>query len=182
MRVLTVRPTEVADAQAVADIQVSSWRAAYRGIIPAPQLAAMTASERAGRYAALIASLPERCGHWVACVDGRPVGFVAVGPSRDDDADRNKTGEIFALYVEPDHWGEGAGRELMTIALDYLTGCEFAEVTLWVLAENQRGRRFYTAAGFTADGGEADIQLGRPVREVRYRRLLQTAAGSPSRS
>lgn len=173
---MQVRPTEAGDAQAVADIQVSSWRAAYKGIIPAPHLAAMTGSERAARYAALVRTLPDRSGHWVACAEEGPVGFVEVGPSRDEGADTRAVGEVFALYVEPRHWGDGAGRALMATALDFLARCGFAEVSLWVLADNKRARRFYEAAGFVADGGEADIQLGEPVHEVRYRRRLERHA------
>jgi GNAT superfamily N-acetyltransferase len=37
------------------------------------------------------------------------VGFVSVGPSRDSDA----SGELFAIYVDPDRWGAGVGTELI---------------------------------------------------------------------
>jgi hypothetical protein len=46
-------------------------------------------------------------------------------------------------------------------------------VTLWVLDGNDRARRFYEAAGWTAGGTTKTDVIGQtPVREIRYRRHL----------
>jgi RimJ/RimL family protein N-acetyltransferase len=46
-------------------------------------------------------------------------------------------------------------------------------VTLWVLRDNERARRFYERAGWSFDGTEKeDVVAGATVTEVRYRRDL----------
>jgi hypothetical protein len=45
--------------------------------------------------------------------------------------------------------------------------------TLWVLQDNARARRFYSQAGWAADGAaKTDDVDGFPLLEVRYRRPL----------
>ena len=43
--------------------------------------------------------------------------------------------------------------------------------SLWVLADNERARRFYKRHGFEPDGVEKIEEIGgKPLTEVRYRR------------
>jgi ribosomal protein S18 acetylase RimI-like enzyme len=84
----------------------------------------------------------------VAESDGRVVGFVAFGPDRDEDGH----GELYAIYVLPEHWGGGSGRELLTAAKEGLTEAGYPDMRLWVLAENTSARRFYERMGLTPDG------------------------------
>ena len=61
----------------------------------------------------------------------------------------------------------------MDAALGRLAEAGFHQATLWVLDTNVRARRFYEAAGWSADGTvKRDERLGFPIREVRYRRLI----------
>lgn len=165
-----VRASVIADAAAIARVQVASWQAAYAGIVPAAHLAEMSAAERAARHEARLAAPPPRSGHWVAEEDGRICAFAAAGPNRDEL--EPALGELYALYVDPGSWGHGAGRALLGRALEFLVEQAFTAVTLWVLAENTRARRFYAAAGLLPDGAAKQIELGGPVREMRYRRDL----------
>jgi ribosomal protein S18 acetylase RimI-like enzyme len=62
----------------------------------------------------------------------------------------------------------------MSAALDHLAAAGYREATLWVLDTNARARRFYTAAGFSADGGTKTDDIGGfVIREIRYRRPLR---------
>ena len=84
-------------------------------------------------------------------------------------------GEVYALYVTPAWWSTGAGRSLMGAALAALEADGYQRAVLWVLAANNRARRFYERAGFTTDG-ESNILAGLGgVLEVRYARPLATA-------
>jgi GNAT superfamily N-acetyltransferase len=95
---------------------------------------------------------------------------VDVRPSRDDDAEPESTGELTAIYIAPRAWGAGAGRRLMTEALQRFRGFGFADATLWVLEDNPRARRFYEIAGWREDGGVREEEfLDTHVSEVRYR-------------
>ena len=99
---------------------------------------------------------------------GRTLGFVSVGPSRDE----HGVGELYAIYVDPDEWSRGAGRALIVRAEERLAE-EYAEATLWVLEDNPRARRFYESAGWHPDGGRQTVErLGVSPPEVRYRKRL----------
>jgi GNAT superfamily N-acetyltransferase len=98
-------------------------------------------------------------------------GFASVGAARDRDEELR---ELYAIYVDPDHWGAGLGRALITEAEERLRTAGFAETILWVLEDNPRTRRFYEAAGWRHDGGsKRDTHLQTEVTEVRYRKRLQ---------
>jgi hypothetical protein len=86
----------------------------------------------------------------VAVVDAAICGFVTTGPSRDEDA--ADTGEVYALYVDPQYWGRGIGRSLIAEARTQLSGQGLAKAVLWVLAGNERAQRFYRADGWWSDG------------------------------
>jgi GNAT superfamily N-acetyltransferase len=83
------------------------------------------------------------------------------------------TGEVSAIYADPDAWSTGAGRALMTSAVAELARLGYADATLWVLDTNDRARRFYALAGWKEDGtSKTDGSRGFDIAEVRYRRTL----------
>jgi GNAT superfamily N-acetyltransferase len=97
------------------------------------------------------------------------VGFVSVGECREGDAD----GELYAIYVDPDHWASGIGRELIAVGEQRLRELGHMDVILWVLEDNPRARRFYECAGWYHDSERRSITvLGREVPEVRYRKQM----------
>jgi len=108
----------------------------------------------------------------MVAVDGDVIlGFVTFGASRDVDSPNE--GEILALYVDPEAWGRGVGRALITSARTYLREMSFVMANLWVLEGNQRSIRFYESDGWSSDGvGRPEVVWGVAVKEVRYRRSL----------
>ncbi len=156
-----IRRGAAADAEGVARVQVETWQAAYAHVLPQEQLQALSITGRAEQW--------RDHPPIVAEVDGEVVGFVSVGPSRDDDAD----GELYAIYVHPDHWSTGAGRALMEAGEGELRRLGHRNVVLWVLDDNPRARRFYERAEWATDGAERGIEIfGNEVPEVRYRKRL----------
>jgi len=163
-----------ADAAAVAAMHVRAWQAAYRGIIPDPFLDGLDAGSRASRYS-FDRSGPGDPATWITVDGDDVVGMVCVSPSRDEDLP--ELGEVRALYVAPDRWRSGAGSALMAKAERLLTDAGFTEAFLWVLEDNARGRRFYEAAGWYADGRTKTAGIGgRELVEVRYRKTLTSHA------
>ena len=138
------------DGRSIAQVHVASWQAAYAGIVPATYLAALSVEQREAWWSeALAKGEPEVL---VARSEGQITGFIAHGPCRDPGAPPD-FGEVWALYVLGSHWSSGVGRALWLHALERLRARGFRLVTLWVLARNERGRRFYDAAGFEAEPG-----------------------------
>src|SRR5262249_23030145 len=144
VEVAVIRRARPSDALAIAGVQVASWHAAYRGLMPDSTLAAYTVEVREAAWQKILASpVPER-PTTVFERDGRVIAFATVGPSRDDP----EAGEVWALYAHPDAWSTGAGRALLEDGLAFLAAQRWPRVMLWVLDGNQRAIRFYQAAGF----------------------------------
>jgi ribosomal protein S18 acetylase RimI-like enzyme len=111
--------------------------------------------------------------HFWGELDGQMVGFASFGRVRDPDLDPTTVGEIYAIYAPPSAWGRSAGRALWLQMLDELHATPFKFVTLWVLTDNVRGRRFYERASFAPDGGAKSIVVsGENLSEIRYHRAL----------
>ena len=80
-------------------------------------------------------------------------GYAHSGRSRDLDA-TGTTGELCSLYVNPNSWRCGFGRQLLTVSMRRLGDLGFNTATLWVLAANSQARRFYEQCGWGPDGTE----------------------------
>jgi ribosomal protein S18 acetylase RimI-like enzyme len=164
---VTVRPARIPDASAMGRVHVRAWQAAYRGHMPDDYLDGLRAEDRAAYWEGTLRREDPRGTVLVVEREGEVVGFAAVGPSPDPEG----AGELFAINLDPDHWGTGAGRALLGEAQTELGRLGFGETVLWVLTGNARARRFYEIAGWVADGGERSSEIfGVTVPEVRYRR------------
>ena len=147
---MTIRTALAADAPRIAEIKVAGWRTAYCGLMPDDVLASLSVDEQAVQWRQRLIEHPGRV--LVAEVGQQVVGYLSAAASRDADPVDPAIGEIYALYVHPDHWRAGVGSALMTAALDTLRRQQFSRVALWVLANNDPAIRFYQAHGFQADG------------------------------
>jgi GNAT superfamily N-acetyltransferase len=142
-----IRPITDADYDSVAEVHVRSWQVGYAGIVPATVLAALDPADLARRRRA--EPRPPGAATLVAeNEDGRIVGFASFGPDRADETE----GELYAIYVTPDHWGGGVGRQLLTAAKEHLRESGYRRMRLWVLAGNERGRQFYERMDLAPDG------------------------------
>ena len=170
-----VRPARVGDEPDIARVHVASWQDTYRGHMPADYLAALDVGQRTEAWRQRLPAARRSRGDLLVAVSGPDiVGFAHFGPSRDRDADPGRTGEIGAIYLQPESIGEGIGRLLMERAVAGLAGLGYMDATLWVLDGNTRARRFYERAGWTPDGAaKTDHSWGFPIPEVRHRRSLQ---------
>src|SRR3954463_1118605 len=95
----TVRPAVVDDAASIAVVQVESWQAAYRGLIPAAYLDALDVDQRTAAWRRILGSSawPQR-GALVLQRDDLVIGLVHFAPARGEDL-APTTGEITALYL-----------------------------------------------------------------------------------
>lgn len=169
-----IRPATNADVPKLAGVNLRSWQAAYRGIMPDAGLAALTLSEFEAVWGENLAAAGR--ANLLCEVEGQVVGFVSFGATREKDGGAEKVGEIIGLYLDPPYWGKGLGRMLCDEALAGLAAAGYGEVTLWVLTENGRARRFYERAGFTLEPA-ALMNVRRwdtDLPHVRYRRWARS--------
>ncbi len=196
---VVIRAGSVADAAQVAAVQREGWFAAYAGIIPAEVIDRVTAPDDGARVRqsfrtrpwqrmlVAVAAEPERPGKTPG-PGGAPagpgvVGYASFGPETDvlnaawphptsTDGEDGRVGELYALYVRPAWWSTGTGRALMDRVLARSSRAGYRSITLWVLRDNQRARRFYQRAGFAPDGATNVLSRLGGVTELRYRRAL----------
>jgi len=147
---MQLRLAQPDDAMAVARVHVRSWQVAYRRLLPDDYLSQLRPEDRAKSYD--FASLdPLKPRTIVAAEAGLILGFATTMPSRD--ADLPDHGELCALYLDPDRWGQGIGA---------------------VLIADARAERFYRIDQWVADGCRRTDSgwKGIVVNEVRYQRGL----------
>ena len=169
---MRIREAEPTDAQVIASIHVRAWQDAYRGQLSDEYLEGLRVEDRVGMQRRMLAEPREGWTTWVALDDDAVVGFAVTGPSEDADAD-DRTGEVYAIYLEPDRVGTGVGRSLFEHALGDLRSRGFKQATLWVLETNERARRFYERAGWKTDGTTTSERVDCEMRPtVRYRTTL----------
>ena len=166
---MKIRLATIDDSEAIGQVHVWSWQAAYRGQIPDRILERLDSEARGRMWRSILRGQEQNT--WVTEDTGRVVGFLHLSRTRDKDDDPNHVGEVTAIYVNPDYWRQGVGRNLLNCGLDRAEELGFEQVALWVLKTNSGPRAFYEAMGFHADGAEkVDEQLTEvPLCEVRYR-------------
>jgi len=149
------------------EITVAAWRTSYRGAVPDAVVEAQHTGPRGDFFRSQLPSEPP-FHIAVATAGSAVVGFVHVGPNRDDDDPL--LSEIWGLYVAPEHQRSGVGRTLILHAFKWIESVGGSEATLWTLRDVDSTRRFYEAMGGVWDRAEKSETVGGAVMaQVRYR-------------
>jgi ribosomal protein S18 acetylase RimI-like enzyme len=165
---VVIRDAAPSDARAIAEVHVASWRWAYRDDLPAQFLDGQSVGARERQWDEWLAPDQPGAGTMVAETGDGVVGFCSFAPSRDDDAEPH-TAEVLTVYLLPDAAGRGIGRALFATAVARLGELGYERATLWVMASNDRSRRFYEAAGWSWDGTTSEHRFDSAnVPIVRY--------------
>ena len=167
-----IRKAVEEDAERLAEIHISGWRHAYRGILSDDFLfGKLNVCRRAGN---IRKELAEGGGeHYVVAAGSGVAAFMVVGPSRDEDKRDGGRFELWAIYVEPAMKRSGLGGELLAFCEQEAARRGMREVSLWVLERNLAGRAFYEKHGYRPDGAAKTLERlpsadGVPVVEIRY--------------
>lgn len=152
-----IRGAHAPDAAPIGETHARAWETAYADVF-SPAALGEAVEQRLRTGERLVAQLrgegdPElQDGSilWVAEVDGSVVGFTHSATGRDGF-------EVFALYVRPDHWGDGLAQHLWAATLQQAAG---APGSLWTLADAGRARAFYDRVGWAATGREREHDFG----------------------
>ncbi len=159
---LTIRSCTPADAADLAHIHVEGWRASYGGLVEQSFLDALDQDKRAADW---VKWLGDGTESFIAYDDaGHPAGFIAFNklmtpPPGMSPVRPLYTSEILALYILPDYWRQGLGKQLMKKAVERLKERKHKSLCLWVLEKNARGNAFYKALGGQRCG-KKDVTIG----------------------
>ena len=161
----SVRPAKAGEGERLAQIYLSSGRAAWaRHLSPIGLTGVRSPADEWERWISdpdLMLLVAER--------RGEPAALALLCRSSDPDSDPARVALLDRLYTEPASWRRGLGRALLDAAMDDLRERGFREVTLWT-AEWNTSRGFYETLGWSLDGETREKTFaGSTFTEVRYR-------------
>jgi GNAT superfamily N-acetyltransferase len=173
---VSVRPARPEDAAGLGAVQAHSWRTSYATLLPEQARTALEPVDLAAAWSQAVTAPPSRRHRvLVATALGELVGFVALGPGSDADADPAVDAEIMVLVVDPDAQRLGHGSRLLNAAVDVLRDDGFGRVTTWVPDADTARHEFLVSAGFGADGATRVLDAsGDGTSTVRESRLATT--------
>ncbi|MDR7335731.1 GNAT family N-acetyltransferase [Roseateles asaccharophilus] len=141
----TLRAMTPADADAVALLHATSWRSAYRGIVPDSFLDHDVFADRQTVWRERLQGPATASAFGVVAEDasGQMIGFAYVLPGHEAECGTL----IDNLHVHPDHKGGGLGRRLLQAVVRELGTDSTEPLHLWVLDQNEPAKRFYARMG-----------------------------------
>lgn len=186
---MEIRPVrDLAAFRAAFRVNRDAWRTAFDGIVADDVLEGfeVPADERleerleavreTGFFLVALAAGGERPA--LAAGDPPVVGFAEVRTLDTESFVSPGEAELRALYVDPEHWGDGVGTTLLDAVESRLTGVEAADrptadrLVLHTFRENEQGRSFYRRRGFE-EVDESTFEVGGEEHEtVVYARSL----------
>jgi GNAT superfamily N-acetyltransferase len=72
-------------------------------------------------------------------------------------------GHVSMVFVHPDLWGRGLGRQLLRGLHESASERGWSRTTLWTRASNSRSRRLYHGQGYRRSGFETTLGDGDPI-------------------
>ncbi len=162
-----IRPASAADALAIAEIHVESWRTTYQSILPRAYLDALSVPAREEFWAKTLNAPEPGMIALVAqdTVSRRVVGLLCGGRER-----AGKLGcdaELYAIYVLREFQRKGLGVLLVNRLGHELSTRGFGSMAVWVLAANP-SRHFYERLGAEVLGEQEIEFAGESFTEVAY--------------
>ena len=161
------------DALMIAELKVLTWRECYAGLMPEAMLTDLNALGEAPDWRNWLADTDSGL---IALLLENQQGLIAyglAGPMRIGDREGQEIqadGEIYALYVHPDHHRLGYGKRMMAGLVEQLLEAGFKSAGLWMVGGNDKAEHFYSAIGGEENGKRVEIAHGRiAFREKAWR-------------
>lgn len=168
---ITIRKAALEDIPQIRAVGSASWRATYTGIFPDAFIE--NALEQWWSEASFQRSIPNAAAcNLVAEQDGQLVGTLmgTVDPREEGQV------HLFKLYIHPDHFGQGIGKQLWQAYLQHLAP-GVKRVDLEVEPQNARAIQFYTRLGFQETGVNEIEAFGYTMKSMLMSLNLQVGQG-----
>lgn len=140
---LIIRNVKKEDLEQVAEIIVTGWKSAYKGIIDDNYLNSLTIEKR---YNKLLGNYLED-EFIVAELNGEIVGFSRYTLYNKSNEIKNVDGEIFSIYVRPKLKRNGIGTVIFTYVMNQFKNNGNKSIILGCFKENYQSRAFYEKMG-----------------------------------
>ena len=113
---MKIEKATILDAETIADINIKVWKTTYQNIISNDALTRRESQKQL--IIERIHALIKTNTYLIAKIDGMIVGFICYGSLRDcSNLQKNRTGEIYAIYVLDTFQRKGIGKNLMIHAI-----------------------------------------------------------------
>jgi GNAT superfamily N-acetyltransferase len=169
-----VRPARPDEAGEIARIQLTTWKVAYRKLLPRQVLDQLDPEWLAGRWREAIVAPPSPRHRVLIAIEqsesasqpsAYPVGFLATGPADEaalapgEDPLPADVAAITDLLVEP-RWGRrGHGSRLLAAGVDNWREDGFRTAVAWAYESDPATRGFLTSTGWTPDGARRALDV-----------------------
>jgi GNAT superfamily N-acetyltransferase len=169
-----VRPARPDEAGEIARIQLTTWRVAYRKLIPRQVLDELDPEWLEGRWREAVTAPPSPRHRVLVAVEqaesaGRPtaypVGFLATGPADepalapDEEPLGGDVAAVTDLLVEP-RWGRrGHGSRLLAAGVVNWRDDGFRTAVAWAYDQDPATRGFLASAGWEPDGARRALDV-----------------------
>lgn len=164
---MIVREAKIADAPAIARVNLDTWRTAYRQIIPAYYFAQLSYEKGESRWQETLKNV-KNTGDFVCVAEndsGEIVGFAAGGCERT--GKYVYEGELFAIYILDEYQRQGIGRQLVRTVATRLAELTLNSMLVWVLGDNS-ACRFYEFLGGEKVEEQQTSRAGVALKEIAY--------------
>ncbi|GII20589.1 GNAT family N-acetyltransferase [Planosporangium mesophilum] len=169
-----VRPARPDEAGDIARIQLSTWRTAYRRLIPRQVLDELDPGWLTERWREAISAPPSPRHRVLIAIEqaesgseapAHPVGFIATGPADEaalapgEEPLPADVAAITDLLVEP-RWGRrGHGSRLLSAGVDLWREDGFRTAVGWAYERDPATRGFLASAGWEPDGARRALDV-----------------------
>ncbi|MES2106426.1 MAG: GNAT family N-acetyltransferase [Pseudomonadota bacterium] len=144
MNVILRRAT-VADAAAIAEVRINSWRATYRGMIPDAYLDGMKLDDSTAHWTKILEVASDKVCVFVAESEAGVVGFTSGMMLQEEKFGLNA--ELTAVYLNQDMQRSGIGRRMVQEVAQACQARGATGLLVWVISGNKAARRFYEHLG-----------------------------------
>lgn len=162
---MLIRAAKSDDVEAIGQIRIDAWRAAYQDFLPADYLAALDPTANLNSLRSSLASREPPFLLEVAEINGTIAGFSIVGPPRHEA--EPETYELWALNVHPHFFRRGVGKALVEEALRYSKSRGASRMERWCIKGNVPAGHLYQGSGFALTGRKRTTTrlTGHPLAE-----------------
>ena len=166
------RRAKLNDAEAIARLLISSWKYAYKKIMPAEFLADLSVNDWTKGWKSHL-NKPEN-EVYVLLVDQEIIGVVEICSFKKEYSQYTRYRdyiEIPVFYLLSNKIGMGYGRKMMAEVLAVIRDRDTKGIAIWVLEQNKPAISFYEISGFSFTGKMKTFLQGN-LKELLYIREI----------
>lgn len=159
---IRVRKSRLSDAIMLSRVFRDAWRQTYLGILPENYLSACEKRRNTDWWRRAVCN---RSGLATLAVNRTVVGYAMYGPARGHGHD---TGELFEIYIVPDHQGLGFGEVLFESCRNRLDLRKRYKMVTWALQDNHQAVDFYWRRGGVPFAEMTEIIDEKPITKIGF--------------